>query len=562
MTNLGETKFTIRAVDRSQQAFSQIAKSIDRLDRKCGRLGSLLHNKLAPAFAAAFAGREIVNTITKFERLEASLRTVTGSAERAEKAFKLLQDFTAKTPFQLEETTNAFIKLKALGLTPSEKALHSYGNTAIAMGKSLNQMIEAVADATTGEFERLKEFGIKARTQGEQVTFTFQGISTTVGKNAAEIEAYLRSIGNVQFSGAIEEKANTLVAAIAKMKNAFSMLVKAIGDAGLTNLLIKIADGIRWVVEQITACIEPIKFWCMEVLNEITKFGNLFIAVLNGVGYAFSAFAANISEKFEALGKDLAAFIQDPLSSASFENTKKALETAIIDSMSNAFDKAMDEARNFNDRLDKELYGQRNRISDDSKYGSLEDIFGKEAAKPSSKEMQSHYKDSTDKNSKKLIEESKDNAYEIDREFAKLGNNIKDYFATSLGEASSMFTSFGDFAKYILHNISNSLINNLFKWSNIGFKDVLCGSIGNIFGGFFASGGRLAPGKFGIVGENGPEFAFAGNSPLNIIPDIPSSGNITINMNVQTPDIGSFRRSGTQIAADIARQIERARRNM
>ena len=35
------------------------------------------------------------------------------------------------------------------------------------MGKSLNQMIEAVADATTGEFERLKEFGIKARTHGE-----------------------------------------------------------------------------------------------------------------------------------------------------------------------------------------------------------------------------------------------------------------------------------------------------------------------------------------------------------------------------------------------------------
>ncbi len=84
----------------------------------------------------------------------------------------------------------------------------------------------------------------------------------------------------------------------------------------------------------------------------------------------------------------------------------------------------------------------------------------------------------------------------------------------------------------------------------------------NMFGGFFAEGGKLAPGKFGIVGENGPELAFAGNSPLNIMPDMPGGGNVTINMNVQTPDIGSFRQSGSQIAADIARQIERARRNL
>ena len=70
MANLGETRFTIRAVDRSQQAFSQIARSLDRIDRKCRRLGSSITKKQAcPFFAAAFAGGEIVNTITKFERL-------------------------------------------------------------------------------------------------------------------------------------------------------------------------------------------------------------------------------------------------------------------------------------------------------------------------------------------------------------------------------------------------------------------------------------------------------------------------------------------------------------
>ena len=56
-----------------------------------------------------------------------------------------------------------FTKLVALGLNPSQRAMESYGNTAAAMGKDLSQMIEAVADAATGEFERLKEFGIKSK---------------------------------------------------------------------------------------------------------------------------------------------------------------------------------------------------------------------------------------------------------------------------------------------------------------------------------------------------------------------------------------------------------------
>ena len=73
--------------------------------------------------------------------------------------------------------------------THQKRLLHSYGNTAIAMGKSIKSNDQTVADATTGEFERLKEFGIKARTHGEQVTFTFKGVSKTVAKNAAEIRS-------------------------------------------------------------------------------------------------------------------------------------------------------------------------------------------------------------------------------------------------------------------------------------------------------------------------------------------------------------------------------------
>lgn len=123
--------------------------------------------------------------------------TATGSAEGASRAFGAIQNFAATTPFDLEQATTAFTKLVNLGLDPSEAALRSFGNTASANGKDLNQLIEAVADASVCEFERIKEFGIKARSEGENVSFTFQGVTTTVRKESAAKEGYLRRLGNL-----------------------------------------------------------------------------------------------------------------------------------------------------------------------------------------------------------------------------------------------------------------------------------------------------------------------------------------------------------------------------
>ena len=47
-------------------------------------------------------------------------------------------------------------------------------NTASAMGKIVEQFVEAVADASTGEFERLKEFGIKASSEGDRQPLRFR----------------------------------------------------------------------------------------------------------------------------------------------------------------------------------------------------------------------------------------------------------------------------------------------------------------------------------------------------------------------------------------------------
>jgi len=212
---------------------------------------------------------KLVQTARQTDILTASLKTMTGSSENAAMAFSELQKFAAQTPYTLDQSVQAFTKLVSLGLNPSQKAIESYGNTAAAMGKDLTQMIEAVADATTGEFERLKEFGIKAKQQGDQVSFTFQGVTTTVGKSAAEIEGYLQGLGNNQFAGAMANRMATLDGALSNLQDSWDGLFRAISSAGTGEA---IAEQVRYAssaLDDLNAAISS-----GEALGLITAWGN------------------------------------------------------------------------------------------------------------------------------------------------------------------------------------------------------------------------------------------------------------------------------------------------
>lgn len=231
-----------RAMRESGEQARRTSTAQARLNRSTGETGALSREAaagvrlLAGAYAAMRLSalvRDIISTNVEFDRLQASLVTVTGSQEAANAAFEELLRFTAQTPFQINEVVGAFIKLKALGLDPSIEALRSYGNTSSAMGKSLDQLIEAVADAATGEFERLKEFGIRASAQGDQIAFTFRGTTTVVERSSEAIQSYLRRIGELDFAGGMDLQMQTLGGRMSNLEDSASRLQRAFGERGL-----------------------------------------------------------------------------------------------------------------------------------------------------------------------------------------------------------------------------------------------------------------------------------------------------------------------------------------
>ena len=278
---------------------------VDSATADLGKLG-----QAAVKAGAAIGGLEtarrvfesLVASQRNFDKLNSGLITMTGSAENAAKAFQVLQQFAKETPYGLNQAVEGFTKLVALGLEPSKEALISYGNTAAAMGKDLNQMIEAVADAATGEFERLKEFGIKASQQGDNVSFTFRGVTTTVKKNSEEIQKYLLNIGNTDFAGAMDVRAKTLDGVLSSLADTFDGLVLNIAQSGFGDAVAEQASAAEDAIQALSDSIAS-----GEIVGTLQDWTTLFNDSFKFISDALNALAFDTDAKSTDMSDSLSS---------------------------------------------------------------------------------------------------------------------------------------------------------------------------------------------------------------------------------------------------------------
>lgn len=227
---------------------------------------------IAAAYSTATSARALLDNQKMVDRWNAQMRVAAGGTEEARVKMDELNQMADETGTRIDELVLGFTRLSNLGLNPSEEALLSYMNTSRAMGKSLEQLIEAVADASVAEFERLKEFGIKARNEGETIKFTFQGITTEVANNASAIQDYLISLGENQFAGIVDEQANQVEAALNRMENQWIKTLQAINEGG-------IGDAMKATIEAGTKALGGFTEFIQEEGDTIIDVGKAIAAV-------------------------------------------------------------------------------------------------------------------------------------------------------------------------------------------------------------------------------------------------------------------------------------------
>ncbi|CAH9057627.1 hypothetical protein PSECIP111854_02036 [Pseudoalteromonas sp. CIP111854] len=204
-------------------------------------LGKVAGAVTVVAGAAAAVGGEVIRVSREFETLEARINTIGASSEKSKTIFANLKDMAQQTPYSIEQTTNSFMALYNNGLTPTQKAMTAYGDIASTLGMTLEDVSNAVINATSNQVNVQKsafaDLGVTAAKNGDMLTLTYNGITTNIKDNSESIQGYLTGLGQNNFAGAMAKEMDTMDGKIQQFGSQWDELFLNIGDAGVGDVI-------------------------------------------------------------------------------------------------------------------------------------------------------------------------------------------------------------------------------------------------------------------------------------------------------------------------------------
>ena len=205
-----------------------------------------------PAVAAAVAMgsfgvavKSIASVGSEFEDLRDSLNSVFGSARAGELAFKNIQKVAQTTPFQIETLSKAFISLRSSGITPTDKMMQVFADTASNAVDSVGAfeaMVRVTQRSLGGglgleELEQLSDRGIPVYDILFEKLKITRGQISEVGKTAAGAKKIMDALMlglEERMGGSMANKMDNLSTKVSNMAIAFKGLADTIfTDTGL-----------------------------------------------------------------------------------------------------------------------------------------------------------------------------------------------------------------------------------------------------------------------------------------------------------------------------------------
>lgn len=266
--NPSDMKIVIDAVNNASAVFKQVQGDVQRFSgdakKSLGNFTKAIEDNrwaiesIRNASAVAFWSMVLVwwwaiKVAWSFEKYSIVLSNALWDTKKAAKAMDMIRETSAKTPFQLEELTKSYISLVNRWFVPTQNEIIKLWDLASSQGKWFQQLVEALLDAQTGEFERLKEFGIRASKSWDQMSFTFKWVTTTVAATDDAVKKYILSLWSLQW-------VSWQMSAISW---SFEGKTSNLSDA-LSNLWI-----VMW--KQLLPIIKPIVESTTEIVSSLTK---------------------------------------------------------------------------------------------------------------------------------------------------------------------------------------------------------------------------------------------------------------------------------------------------
>jgi len=236
-----------RKVDRLENEFDQVDGAIGRASGSFGRMRGLLAGAITVGGITAFTN-SVIEASSRAEDLKTTLETVTGSAQAGDEAFRFINDFATRTPFDIETLTETFIKLQAAGIEPTEELLTTFGDMASVTTDrvgALNAITDLFSRTTAGglgleDLNRLADRGIPVFDMlHEKLGLTRLEVSE-FGKTAEGAEQIRRALIeglNEDFGGGMERASQNLSVSLSNLGIAANNALIKVGEGGLSDAI-------------------------------------------------------------------------------------------------------------------------------------------------------------------------------------------------------------------------------------------------------------------------------------------------------------------------------------
>jgi hypothetical protein len=202
---------------------------------------------------------KVIEAAAEMDNLRARIEGVTGASDKADEKFEELEKMTlGKMPSTVRQVSEAFIYLENTGLDGSSRALKAYSNIAAQTGTAVGDVARAVQMATLGNYRSLREFGIKAKEEGDHINVTFRGMKTEVANTSTAIQEYFQRLGNTEFAGAAERQMETMGGAIKKVSDEWEQLANTVARTSLGGIIKSSIGAGATVVEMLNASVSAL----------------------------------------------------------------------------------------------------------------------------------------------------------------------------------------------------------------------------------------------------------------------------------------------------------------
>ncbi len=280
----------------------------------------------------------------ELESVETQFKVILGSASKAKKVMGEIVEFSAKTPFQLQEVARAGKMLEAFGLSGIEN-LELVGDAAAAAGKPIEEIALVMGRIKSGAFGeafmRLAETGLATKDMLKNLGLEFDKAGSFKGSAEKALNA-VKHIFSTRFGGMMAEMSETWEGATSTMKDNWNIFRGALMQRTFEVLKPQIKATTEWLQHmvatgRVNAWGEAIGRGVVRILQvgKATKATfTLAKTVVENFVKTFAAFGLRIFDDWTAVGHAIwetikAAFSPDILTA--FWNASKEAAKGVAD---------------------------------------------------------------------------------------------------------------------------------------------------------------------------------------------------------------------------------------